>query len=294
MTGAEQTILDYRVSWMLFKMNSKTLFNIGLTGILFYGATRLLISFLEHVIVTAAEFRLLPVARLDEVALLFVDIFMIAFFFSPQHVLAHQVMGTGDVLSDLKEVILKFKKLGVGLAFIILLAGTSLFALQINEFTVTGSESWYLPTLIIMYIVQFVLMIVFTGVFPIYVDTGKFVESVKLQLKMFKTFRNRFIRTWGLYFMIFVVPNAIISIIVTSLMQLEFVSLNYPPIYSLYLASFTLFCINIIFGIPLMSFIAARIYHGLKNCIVNGQVTAVGDGEGGSEASATSGEHKGE
>jgi parallel beta-helix repeat protein len=293
-TGVEQSKLDFRVSWMIFKINTKNLFIAGLVGLIVYGAIRLLLLCIENIIVNLDGYRFLQYARLHDVALFFVDMFLIAFFLSPQHVLAHQTMGTGEIVSNIKKITLKFWRSGIGFAFIILLAGTSLFALQINGWTDSTSESWYLPTHVIGYVLHFGLMVIFTGMFPIYSDTGKFVQSLKLQLKMFKAFRKRFIRTWGWFFVIFVVPNAIISIIVASILNVSFTTSIFPLISILSIVSFTLFGINIIIGLPLMAFIAARIYHGLKNCIVNGQVTAVGDGKGGSEASTTSGEHKGE
>nr|MDO8111234.1 right-handed parallel beta-helix repeat-containing protein [Candidatus Sigynarchaeota archaeon] len=267
MSGKGQTKLDFYVSWMIFKANIKNLSMTGLIGLVLYGIIRLSLLGLGNIIVNTDEYRFLQYARLYDVALFFVDMFMISFFLSPQHVIAHQAMGTGEVVADLKKVTLKFWKSGIGYAFIILLAGTSLFALQINHLAdPMPNPAYYIAG----YLLHFILMVIFTGVFPIYADTGKFVKSIKLQLKLFRSFWKRFARTWGKYFAIFVVPNAAINIFVMSK------TIAVPTYGMLNTASFCLFVFDIIIGLPMMALIAARIYHSLKNQVVNGQGAVVG------------------
>ncbi len=270
-TGDDKTRLDLRVAWMIFKANNKNISLNVLITILLYGAIRISLLFIENIIVNTDEFRFLQSARLHDVTLFLVDMLIITFFLSPQHVIAHQAMGTGEIVSNTRQVNKMFWKSGIGYLFITILSGTSLFIIGISHMTGSIPQAWLIPVPAIGYSLFFVMLVVFGGVFPIYADTGRFTRSVRLQLNLFKSVPGRFFRTWGCYYAIFVIPEVVMSMLLAAMVQ---VSPETPlfPLYSIVAtASFAYLVVFILVGYPLMALIAARIYHSIKNVVAFGQ-----------------------
>ncbi len=277
-TKISETKTDFKISWQFLKANYKSFLATELFAFL---AFILVISIMMGIIVLI--FVLSP--GLEPIDLVFdrakdLDITfrvwlivpilayltMVGFLYC-QFGLAYDIFTSGDMFTEFKKAFNYFKEHWWKYILLTFVTGFSFFIpdhimqrrLETSPWASLGSLIIILEVL--RYLVIFIILVVFSNTLPSVTAQGNLKNSFKESFRIVKKEWKRLLKTWGIYFLIFIAPSLIIS----GVSYLTFPVLEGTVWIEVIRGIAIIFQVYKLFiGFPMLALIATRIYNSVE------------------------------
>ena len=277
-TNISETKADFKVSWQFLKANYKAFISTELFAFLaFIIVFSIMVGILILVFylspnLTLVDLRPDNIGNADIKFRVYIIIPIIAYlvmvgFLSCQFGLAYDIFTSGDMFSEFKKSFVYFKNHWWKYMILTFVTGFSFFlppnVLHIRTETSpwTTTDAIVIVFEILRYLVSFIILVIFVYTLPSVTAQGNLWNSLVESIRITKIEWKRIIKTWGLYFLIFLAPSLILSLTA---------HFTYPYVegtvwYTVIIAMLILVQIFKLFiGFPLLSLIATRIYNSTK------------------------------
>jgi hypothetical protein len=277
-TKISETKTDFKLSWQFLKANYKSFLATELFAFL---AFILVISIMIGILVLI--FVLSP--GLDPSDLVFdrakdLDITfrvwlivpilaylaMVGFLYC-QFGLAYDIFTSGDMFTEFKKAFNYFKEHWWKYILLTFVTGFSFFIpdhimqkrIEVSPWASLGSIVIILE--FIRYLVIFIVLVVFSNTLPSVTAQGNLKNSFKESFRIVKKEWKRLLKTWGIYFLIFIAPSLIIS----GVSYLAFPVLEGTVWIEVIRGIAIIFQVYKLFiGFPMLALIATRIYNSVE------------------------------
>ena len=277
-TKVSETKADFKISWQFLKANYKSFLATELFAFL---AFILVISIMMGILVLI--FVLSPGLEVTDLVFdrakdlditfrvwLIVPILayltMVGFLYC-QLGLAYDIFTSGDMFTEFKKAFSYFKEHWWKYILLTFVTGFSFFIpdhimqkrIEVSPWASLGSIVIILE--VIRYLVIFIILVVFSNTLPSVTAQGNLKNSFKESFRIVKKEWKRLLKTWGIYFLIFIAPSLIIS----GVSYLAFPVLEGTVWIEVIRGIAIIFQVYKLFiGFPMMALIATRIYNSVE------------------------------
>ncbi|QEE17230.1 hypothetical protein DSAG12_03062 [Promethearchaeum syntrophicum] len=259
-----ETILDFKICWKLYKANFKTYLKYSL----FIFFIQLIVSLIVNIGVVSLLIGVFKVNPFEIVEILiWVIIPTTVLLYALQgafYGLAYDIMSTGDEFAEFRGAFRYFRKYYWQYTIITLLTSSPAFIIIINLSSLLDISPYNVETILLnslggifIFILLFLWSLVFMMTFPSITAQGSISRSFKENFKILRRNFKRIFLSFGLNFLLFLMPFYI-----ATLLQFIVFPIADSPL------RITLMGIALVFGIisyviaaPLNTLIATRIYN---------------------------------
>ncbi|MBY8999630.1 MAG: hypothetical protein KGD64_01825 [Candidatus Heimdallarchaeota archaeon] len=276
-TKVSETKTDFKISWQFFKANYKSFLAtelfaffaffivisilMGVLILIFVLSPDLVLSDLipqnsSHVDITFRVWLILPILAY---------LIMVGFLYG-QFGLAYDIFTSGDMFSEFKKAFSYFKEHWWKYILLTFVTGLSFFVpnniRQINaEMSPWRSSDALVITFeVIRFLLFFIILVVFSSTLPSVTAQGNLKNSFRESSRIVKKEWKRLIKTWGIYFLLFISPSFILAIVF---------QFTYPVltgtvwIIVMQIIAIILLLYKLFIGFPMLALIATRIYNSV-------------------------------
>ena len=272
MDSTSETIRDFKLSWNLFKANYKAFLATELFAVVaFIISNIIIVTFLLLIFYVLPNLDIADLLPKNQnmsdsyffILGLFTVLIYILFsgFLYCQYGLAYDIFSSGDMFTEFKNSFSYFKKYWWQYILLTFINGFDVFILDRRFVQSPENENFVLSPYIrisIRFVFSFVLIVIFTSTLPSVTAQGNLIRSFKESFRILKRDFKRLLLTWGLFYLLFIAPLFIASLILVSLVPLVkgtyWLILIFTVILLLYIYKFFV-------GFPMMALIATRIYN---------------------------------
>lgn len=277
MSKSSEVKRDFTVSWQMLKANYKAflmtelfafisliLFVIvlGLIGLIIFVAVPTL-SF-ENFINEVRNEKDIRHSILGRIVFTLINVTIIGFL-NCQYGLAYDVMSSGDMFSEFKRSFQYFRRFWWQYILMAFISGLCLFLPAggngDDQPYLTGYMALDLGLTVIRYLLLFVVIILASGILPSLTAQGSLKRSFIEAYRIIKKYPTRIIKTWGIYFLIFILPIALLDFLQLELYTFFEVSWW---IYFVRVPNTILYLLYLFVGFPMSTIVATRIYNNVE------------------------------
>ncbi|MFW9924265.1 MAG: hypothetical protein ACFFDW_13350 [Candidatus Thorarchaeota archaeon] len=277
MTETSEVKNDFKISWQMLKAN----YNAFLMTELFA-----IISFILSSVISISLFILiyisLPAYTFDDfitniiqnkdfryswIGTIFFGLVhaLMVGFLNCQYGLAYDIMSSGDMFSEFKRAFNYFKRFWWQYMLLSFISGFSFFIPPRNVIfhmvSPIGNIFYDLGLVVFQFLIFFTFLVLSNSILPSITSQGNFnngiIETLRLLNKDFK----RILKTWGLYYLIFIFP--LVAIVLVRLELFTFIG-NGWWLMVIDILALILYLIYVLIGYPLKTLIATRIYNSVE------------------------------
>ncbi len=294
-----ETKLDFKISWKLFKENWKaflsTLLFSGLCLLLISAVMFIFAHFIPNFLAPDIFRGLVPFssrvgAFLSSFFIILIGVLVFFAFLGCQYGLSFDIMSSGDQFAEFKGSFTYFRRHSLAYSLLTILISWGVFTIAQRgpffspesaiPFPLFGMSPSFGPPRPEMGIIQFVMFVLYFFWFLIFINTlpsitaqghnkdnvglsgiKKFKNSFVESFRIFKKCPKRLLMTWGLFFLIFIIPLNVL-ILIANLLNNPF-----GPTIILEILKRTIQALWITFiliGTPVMALLATRIYNSVE------------------------------
>ncbi len=271
-----ETRKDFTISWKLLKQNYKAYLATEIFAFLAFilaGLTIYLLVFFIASLITADGLQIRPLNHGDKniyhiilgVSSISIYLVWISFLYC-QYGLAYDILSSGDMFTEFKNAFIYFKahwwkyillSFITGLDFLIIRAN-----LRISMSFLKGNIVLILILFTLRYVISFSFLIAFNTALPSVTNHGSLKEAIIESIKILKVDTERVIRTFSLFYVLFLFPSYLAIVIYTLL--LNYATINIPLLIIMSIIIMVLYLFKIVLGMPLLSLISTRIYNSVE------------------------------
>ena len=266
------SLKDFRVSWQLLKQNYKAFLSTELFAIAIFlitiiiagGLFRLLVYLLPSISledVTNQFSELFYISRIFRILVGLISSMLLYGFLNCTYGLAYNIMSSGDLFAEFKGAFFYFRnhwwKYFLFTIILFFIGGISPSRLlrEIRGFSPLNIVD--LLFLVLDMGIFFFWFLLLISCFPSISRHGRLKYAVIEDIHIIKNGFKRLFHTWGLFFLIFVLP-----IILLSFGGIWIFLMLHNPILLIVTIIFA-FCYLLFFGFPLMSLLATGLYNNI-------------------------------
>lgn len=263
-----ETKKDFRNSWALLKENYKAFLSTEIfAGIAFF-ITIILTTFIVGIIISSFTSTTLRdvlngvssgfiVSHIIRSGIMLVCMWIFFGFLNCQFGLAHEIMSSGEMYAEFKSSFGYFKKNWWQypiLTFTIMAIGGMLpLSFRFEIYDKINSPLLTSLYLIVQCALFFLWFITFISTLPSITFQGNFKHAFIESYRIIKNNFRRLVSTWGMFFLIFMLPGFLVTLLTSIYFTWWMIALNI--IYILWLS---------LIGFPLMSLLATGLYKNVK------------------------------
>jgi len=277
MNDSSEVKNDFKVSWQLLKANYKAF----LATEIFAFASFIVIFALFWGIVVLV-FHLSPTLTLEilrddyirdrDISFSILGTIIVAVshaimngFLNCQFGLSYDIMSSGDMFSEFRRVFSYFRRYWWQYILLSFFSGFGLFLPEgralIPRPKTVGSVFLDIGFIIIRFTLLFVLLLFTNNILPSLTAQGSFKNSFKEASRILNKYPKRVFKTWGRYFLIFILPTFILAIIRS---ELHVFFEHEWWIFIFDALGLFAYLIYLFVGIPIATLIATRIYNSVE------------------------------
>lgn len=277
-TNNSETRTDFKISWQYLKANYKSFIATELFAFFaFIIVFSLMVSIVVLIFHFSPELSLIDLLPSEEghavirfrvwvIVPILAYLAMVGFLYC-QFGLAYDIFTSGDMFAEFKKSFSYFKEHWWKYILLTFITGFSFFLPSNVMQTNSEASPWVMSDAlvivfeIIRYIIFFIILVVFGNTLPSVTAQGSLKNSFIESIRIVKTEWKRLIKTWGIYFLIFIAPSLVISLI----MQLTYPVLSGTGWFTfLIVLSAILQIYKLFIGFPMLALMATRIYNSSK------------------------------
>ena len=277
-TKVSETKTDFRISWQFLKANYKSFLATELFAFLaFIVVISIMMGILVLIFVLSPELALsdlIPIITEDrEITIrvwLIIPILayltMVGFLYC-QFGLAYDIFTSGDMFTEFRKAFSYFKAHWWKYILLTFVTGFSFFIPDNITHVRTETSHWSTSDALIItfevirFLIFFVVLVVFSSTIPSVTAQGNLKNSFKESFRIVKKEWKRLAKTWGIYFLIFIAPSFVLSVVL---------QLTYPVLVGtawitvIRVIAIILQVYKLFIGFPMLALIATRIYNSVE------------------------------
>ncbi|MHA1346874.1 MAG: hypothetical protein ACTSVO_04305 [Candidatus Heimdallarchaeaceae archaeon] len=277
-TKISETKTDFKLSWQFLKANYKSFLATELFAILaFIVVISIMMGIIVLIFVLSPDLALsdLSFDRVEDrdityrvwlILPILAYLTMVGFLYC-QFGLAYDIFTSGDMFTEFKKAFSYFKEHWWKYIVLTFVTGFSFFIPDDITHMRAETSHWATSNAIIItfdvirFLLFFVILVVFSNTLPSVTAQGNLKNSFKESFRILKKEWKRLVKTWVIYFLIFVAPSFILSMVL---------QLTYPLLVGtswftvIRIVAFILQFYKLFIGFPMLALIATRIYNSVE------------------------------
>ncbi len=263
-----ETKRDFRNAWLLLRENFKAFLSTQIFALLaFILGIIFLVIIIIFILILNPSFSFEIIEDHHEkgpnIFVIFVGLLLLWVFYgflSCQHGLANDIVSSGEMYAEFRGSFKYYKKYWWQYPILTLLTQGPNLVWPVSYRNAFLEETilpiyLYVLLMIILLVFTFIMFIFFIHTFPSLTYQGNLKNSFIESTRIFRVNKKRVIITWGLFFLIFVIPGMIIS----------FTLMYYYDVYNWILPIWIIYMLFVaIFQFPMMTLLASGLYRNIE------------------------------
>ena len=272
LNNATPSQVDMKLSWYLFRKNIRP-----------YASITIFTIFATVVVILSLTFAIvIPSVLIDKTlvenevyinivtAIIVIPMISILYaFFGSGYGLAFDIMTSGDEFARFKGAFQYFKKYWWQYTIISIICVLPTFVLNpwVLPLSCISSLWFKIPIHVIFYLFSYIIYAIFGMALPAITAHGNFKQSLKESIQLFKDNKMRYFKTWGIFLLLFYLPNLVVLEI--NFLQMAEV-IEGGLVYQIIL--FTGFIYSMFIESPMQALVSTRLYNSLQNAEISNEI----------------------
>ncbi|MHA1199117.1 MAG: hypothetical protein ACTSQF_07190 [Candidatus Heimdallarchaeaceae archaeon] len=277
-TKVSETKTDFKISWQFLKANYKSFLATELFAILaFIVVISIMMGILVLIFVLSPGLTLSDLVfdsardlditiRVWFILQILAYLAMVGFLYC-QFGLAYDIFTSGDMFTEFKKAFSYFKEHWWKYILLTFVTGFSFFIPDNIMHGRTETNPWLTSDAMVIifeamrFLLFFIILVIFSNTMPSVTAQGNLRNSFKESFRIVKKEWKRLAKTWGIYFLLFIAPSFVLSVVL---------QLTYPVITGtawitvIRVIAVILQIYKLFIGFPMLALIATRIYNSVE------------------------------